>query len=907
MTRMLAAFGAALFLVSAASPAALAQSAPQAGSTTITATVLDVNSGLPVSGATVDLYVGDRHVAGAPTAGDGTAAFANQIPGIYHVEVRAQGYAFGRSDDVAIPPGSSAAAIRTAVQRSQLSEGTLHEIGRVSTSARGQALQTSSTINGDISTDRLQRQNYVRYGDALYVLPGVNLGSQDSAVGDDLSLNIRGIGSSETQVLLDGHPIGPFGAGGGSYNLQLSPFFALRNVEVLYGTGAQGLYGVDAIGGAVDLQLLNPTRVPQAQFIQGVGNQGKLETGVQATGILNKFGYALESSVSGTYGQFSPGNRTQTGNLGPDITPGNVAANTYPVSAAYTLRDNLVKLNYTFTPKTTASLTYYGAYSYDDKTGNGDNDFVTYQEQYYNAQQAATVGQQIPAGDGTTPCPAYASTSTPAFPIATSSGNQCYTIGQYSQLTSGPAGGGQYRFQQDKLIDYTARVTHQAGPHALSLVAYTDDYSVAATRTLSPSESRFVTFGFQAGDDIVGDRNTFGFGVTGERQQFTGNNRGKIFPSLGQNTTNYYLKDQYDFSPRFTAFANLWFKNSSVERTTTFDPRISLVARPSNNDVVRLTAARADDFPSVAITGNPSNFSDPGAVNVKCSDLTGIGNAPGEALLPEKATDIELAYGHRFKGDSQINVALYDTRIQNQIVNSTFILSQVPSLLSDPLFQANLNGPGGYLDKFNHLCPQYAANPLTSAGQLAPLVTVSTYANAAQGHFQGIEINGRARVSPRLYFDYAYDTQIANQNGFSNFFLLNNGTTVPGAQIGGIPMHKASLGADLNDGHGLELRLDGFWVADNNGYNRPSYTFFNGAITKQFKNFTLNLGVQNIFNQATQDYGLIGLGNYQAYNAVYNAANAGSIPPNALAQGSERFGLAPRAFLFTLTTKVGGR
>lgn len=883
---------------------ALAQSAPaSASSTTITATVLDVNSGLPVSGATVDLYLGDRRLATATTGPDGSAGFPNEVPAIYHIEVRAQGYAFGRSDDVAVPPGSTAAAIRTVLQRAALSQGNLREIGHVSTSSRGQALQTSSTINGDVSIDRLQRQNYVRAGDALYVLPGVNLGSQDSAVGDDLSLNIRGIGQSETQILLDGHPIGPFGAGGGAYNLQLSPFFALRNVEVLYGTGAQGLYGVDAIGGAVDLQLLNPSRTPQAQLVQGFGNQGKAETGVQATGTLSRLGYALESSVSGTYGQFAPGMRTQTGNLGPDLTSGNIAANTYPVSAAYTLRDNLAKLTYAFSPKTSASFTYYGAYSYDDKTGNGDNDNVTYQEQYYNAQQAATVGQQIPAGDKSTPCPAYANTSTPAFPILTNAGNQCYTIGQYASATSGPAGGGQYRFQQDKLIDYTLRLTHQAGIHALSAVAYTDDYSVAATRTSSPSESRYVTFGFSAGDDIVGDRNTFGFGLTGERQQFTGNNRGKIFPSLGQATTNYYVKDQYDFSPRLTAFANVWFKNSSVERSTTFDPRISLVARPTNNDVIRLSAARADDFPSVAITGSSaSNFSDPGAVNVKCSDLTGIGTAPGEALLPEKATDIELAFGHRFKGDSQIQLALYNTNVSNQIINSQFILSQVPALQSDPLFQSNLSG---YLSKFNTLCPQYASNPLTSAAQLAQLVTVGTYANAASGRYQGIELSGRARVSPRLYFDYAYDTQIAYQTGFSDFFLLNNGNVIPGSQIAGIPMHKASLGADFNDGHGLELRLDGFWVSNNNGYNRPAYMFFNGAITKQFKNLTLNLGVQNLFNQASQDYGLIGLGNYQAFNSVYASANAGSLPPNALAEGSERFGLAPRALLFTVTERVG--
>ncbi|MBV8299838.1 MAG: TonB-dependent receptor, partial [Candidatus Eremiobacteraeota bacterium] len=189
IARAVAVLGCAATFCMSASPG-FAQSA----GATVTATVLDVNSGLPVAGATVELYRGDQRVAGAVTRNDGTAVFSDEAPAIYHIEIRAQGYGPGRSDDVAVPPGSSTAAIRTVLQRSALSQSSLREIGRVSTAARGLSLQTSSAITGEISTERLQRQNYVRAGDALYVLPGVNLGSQDSAIGDDLQLNIRGIG-----------------------------------------------------------------------------------------------------------------------------------------------------------------------------------------------------------------------------------------------------------------------------------------------------------------------------------------------------------------------------------------------------------------------------------------------------------------------------------------------------------------------------------------------------------------------------------------------------------------------------------------------------------------------------------------------------------------------------------------
>jgi hypothetical protein len=501
--------------------------------------------------------------------------------------------------------------------------------------------------------------------------------------------------------------------------------------------------------------------------------------------------------------------------------------------------------------------------------------------------------------------------------VPISGGVQCDTTAQYATATSGPAGGGPYRFQQDKDIDYTLRLNHQAGNHALSAVAYTDDYNVAATRTLSPSESRFTTFGLQLADDIVGDRNTFGFGLTGERQRLTGDSLvgGTLTanPNLGQATANYFLRDQYSFSSRLTGFANVWAKHSSVTGQTTLDPRVSLVGRPTADDVIRLTVARADDFPSIGITGNPPSFSNPTAVNVGTACGTGgnpvsLGSAPGVGLRPERADDIELAVGHRFQGDSQIEVSLYDSNVRDQILGNRFILSDVPQLLNDPQFLGYL---AGYLAKFNSNCNQFKTAPVMNAQQLAALTSVSTYANAASGRYQGVEIQGRQRFAPRVYVDYSYDVQSAYRGGFSQNFLARNGNVVPGAQIPGIPLHKASLGLDVSDAHGLEFRMDGFYVGDNNGYDRPSYTFYNVALTKRVRNTTFNLGVQNLFDQASQDYGLFGLGNYAPYNSVYVAAQAAlgnvGLAGTGLAQGNERFGLAPRSILFTLTQRVGGR
>ncbi len=70
----------------------------------------------------------------------------------------------------------------------------------------------------------------------------------------------RGFDPTETATLLDGHPIGPIGAFGGGYNYNVSPFWGLSGVDVVFGSGATGLFGATTIAGAVNFQTINPTQ-----------------------------------------------------------------------------------------------------------------------------------------------------------------------------------------------------------------------------------------------------------------------------------------------------------------------------------------------------------------------------------------------------------------------------------------------------------------------------------------------------------------------------------------------------------------------------------------------------------------------------------------------------------------------
>src|SRR5476649_97392 len=435
--------------------------------------------------------------------------------------------------------------------------------------------------------------------------------------------------------------------------------------------------------------------------------------------------------------------------------------------------------------------------------------------------------------------------------------------------------------------------------HSLAAMLWTDSYQIDATRTSDIQSFRTHTTGLQLSDDISSGKSTLGFGFYAPHEQESSDHETPKTvataplnpgPVLGQSTSNFFVREDYTFNPKLSIVLNAWEKHASVTNTTSLDPRLSLVFHPTFNDVIRFSAARVDDAPDTALINGAVSFSDPGSTNINCSGTTGVGVVPSTGLVNETGNDLELSFGHRFRGNSQNQVNVYSTNIRNQLIGTSELLSSVPQFETNPLFAGNLAGPAGYLAKFNK-CAQFITNPLTTGAQLAAITTVNSTLNAAQGQYQGVEVTGRLQAGRQLYFDYSYDIQSARFLGLSDATLLRSANTINGNQRIGIPLHKASLGLDYNAGHNLEFRMDGFWIANNNGYNRPAYTFFNGAITKRMRDTLLNFGVQNIFNSATQDYGLIGDGAFLPYNPVFAAANPNSVQTSALAQGSEEFGL----------------
>ena len=126
----------------------------------------------------------------------------------------------------------------------------LEEIGRVTTSDRRDepAGATSKTTYVVTKAD-IVRRGFTTVAAALEGVPGVAL-TRTGPIGSSASVTIRGTGSNQTLVLLDGRPLA--GAQLGALDLGALPTAGVERIEVVEGGGAT-LYGTGAIGGVINI------------------------------------------------------------------------------------------------------------------------------------------------------------------------------------------------------------------------------------------------------------------------------------------------------------------------------------------------------------------------------------------------------------------------------------------------------------------------------------------------------------------------------------------------------------------------------------------------------------------------------------------------------------------------------
>jgi outer membrane receptor protein involved in Fe transport len=895
--------------------------------------ILDTQGGLPVPNATVQLQRGGVEVASGRTDAAGNFRIPGVPPGTYIVLVNATGYQATRlSPDLLVTSEATNVSFQMAISRQR--QG-LKQIGYVVAGGRA-ALQTTTTINAHIDTNVIQSENFQRLGDVLTTVPGV-ITSTSSSIGDDMSLSIRGYDSTETATLLDGHPIGPIGAFGNGYNYNVSPFWGLSAADVIFGSGATGLFGATTIAGAVNFQTINPT--PQSHFsvTQGVGNNNKAMTGLLGTGTIGKLGYAIAWGVQGTTGNFPGGFIQQTALLQtsvvhpgigspyrpsanaspppPDLTHANAynLVNYYPVVGNYSQYNWVGKLVYSFSPKTTLQFTSYAANTWQNSTGIGDNDYQTFPYVLYGAQLELATIRASKGGLNTILVNGKLRSchNSIAVLVDNAQGFTCMNAVQYAENFYGPFGGSIDKWRTLGNQDYDARATQQIGSGIVTLEGFVDSYNYNAQKgpgvafgPYGPGPSFLNLYrnrGYLLSDDFPMSKNDLGFGYSWLHQSNTNGQfpyslpNGTTYNTFGNNpplylaTASYFVRDNWVPNDKFSAFASFWIQRSLDTSSTHFDPRISLIYRPDSSDVIRLTGGRSYSEPDPSLIAfAPPVYGAPSAINCPYSttgaaSLVPIASVANPELQPETAEDLELAYGHRFTATTNIQADVYQSWESQALLNGNVSIVGFPGITV----------PTSYIDK--------ALARLNSCSGLHPSIhnlAFSTTYNAAGARYRGIVLSTNVGITRNVTLNAAFDIQSAAYVGIPQDILLANTSLLDGGQIYGIPLRQGTAGIAYQDNHGFGARMDATYIGGNNSWNRNPFWFVNASVSKQSGPVTIGLGVYNWFNSAAQNYGLIGYGVYQPQNFYGLAAQGGAI--NGIQQGNEQYGLPFRQFWMTV-------
>ncbi|WP_298464466.1 TonB-dependent receptor [uncultured Erythrobacter sp.] len=172
------------------------------------------------------------------------------------------------SNQLRLSAGSLAVGLVLASAPAYAQDADVTTDGDEAESVENQILVTGSRLNVNpnlegaspvlsVSQEQIRSQGTVRVEDLVNQLPQVfagQAGEVSNGASGTATLNLRGVGSVRTLVLIDGRRL-PYGSSSiSSANLDLIPTQLIERVDVLTG-GASAVYGSDAVGGVANFIL----------------------------------------------------------------------------------------------------------------------------------------------------------------------------------------------------------------------------------------------------------------------------------------------------------------------------------------------------------------------------------------------------------------------------------------------------------------------------------------------------------------------------------------------------------------------------------------------------------------------------------------------------------------------------
>ncbi len=867
----------------------------------VTGRVLDAQTGLALAGATVTIPLLRRS---AQTDRDGRFAFSDVPIGSYTLRVEHAGYDTTLSDEVLLRAGTE--AVVTLALQATGSSSHLREIARTSVRA-SQSLQRSSIVYRELSTEQLAEAGTYRAGDALRQLPAVNNGivGDTAALGDDLQLDIRGIGTLETTATLDGHPIA-YGVPGG-FNYQLSPIVGMRAVDVVYGSGSNSL-GTSAIGGIVNFSTIDPTPENRLVFAQGWGTFDKAATTGLATGTVGRLGYAaaagvsyLDGPINNTY-LYQPGAAFDQSATDPAVRDLAI----YQDDSAAVSRTAVLKLRYDLSSATSLTSTNVASSYWNNKTGNGDGDYANYAPQLaFGEQLLATYDANLPKVN---PCPSgtFQATNANGQPNGTGpngkpdGGILCQTPQQWAAFNAGWQGAGP-AWQSFNFNDYDLALDSRRSGGDFKVDLFTNryfntidrEYALPFETTPGTSPGGFIynlnvaEAGATVTDLFSASRNdlTAGLGYLNTAYNIKfGTLQGSSVGAPIVQDSQAFIHDAYRAIPeQLTAYLDLAQIYGTQTNTWATDPRAALVYTPDSRDVVRVAAGATTTQPSGDELDQPFVPQLPGGAGggppITCDGLNSIGSAPSSVLKPERGVDEDVAFGHRFFADTQAQLVLYNLDVYGKLYQTIAPLSETGTGFISP----------------QYLQQAFAAVAAKCGAAATPaLLGVNGTLNVGQLRSQGFMFNGRVRVLPKTYFDFDWTLDSTTLQSAPVAFFQSNLTDVQGSQLPRLPLHTLVFAVDQTVNN-VDLRYTLHAVSVNNTKSLPAYNFSELRVAAPLGPGRLSAGVTNLFNQ----YAFIQGYRYEGVPLPLNSyATAANYSQYTGANATELFGLPYRAIFF---------
>ena len=234
-------------------------------------------------------------------------------PSRYRVRASASGFSMATSQDFYAAPDRSL-EVNLTLFLPAVAE-------KVVVTATGSPLPEPETGASVSVLDRTQLDFKQNLQDALRVLPGIQV-AQVGQMGGATSLFVRGGGSDDNKVLIDGVPVNDLG---GSVDFSNITTTGLDRVEVLRGPNS-ALFGADAMASVVDIRTRRGSDTPFPQFDYSAegGNFGTLRQSTDFGGAWRKFDYfssftRFDTRNSEPNSQFHNG--TYAGNFGWNLLP----------------------------------------------------------------------------------------------------------------------------------------------------------------------------------------------------------------------------------------------------------------------------------------------------------------------------------------------------------------------------------------------------------------------------------------------------------------------------------------------------------------------------------------------------------------------------------------------------------